>query len=187
MTHLLVGLGNVGEKYLNTRHNFGFLVLDRIIIDHRLDQLFQNKFHAEGFKGEIAGTKIIAIKPQTFMNVSGLAVAAVCNFYKIPPEQVIVLHDDIDLPLGKIRVRAKEGNFSHNGLRSIDEAIGKNYYKLRLGVGRPEIQPVADYVLQNFSSEEMLNVKLVAKKISQLIQFLILKEADKFMNQFNQI
>jgi peptidyl-tRNA hydrolase, PTH1 family len=186
--HLLVGLGNVGREYQATRHNFGFLTLDQVLADYNFCEQ-SKKFKSEVFSGEIAGKKIIALKPQTFMNLSGLAVVEAAAFYKVSPESILVLHDDVDLALGKIKVKIGGGHAGHNGLRSIDEAIGKNYMRLRLGVGRPENKEfeTADYVLGKFSKEEIKIVDETNKKISKLIAELLEGRADMFLNKFHQL
>lgn len=154
---LLVGLGNIGKKYELTRHNFGFLALDSIISQHNLSKS-TNKFESEVFTGQVGETKVIAIKPQTFMNNSGISVGAASSFYKIPPENIIVFHDEIDIKLGEIRIKQGGGNAGHNGLKSIDQRIGKDYWRFRLGVSRPENPgyEVSDYVLSRFSKDELV-------------------------------
>lgn len=183
--HLIIALGNIGSQYDKTRHNFGFLLLDEIIKDHKFTYQ-SGKFHSEIFVGEIAGKKIIAIKPQTFMNRSGIAGAGVVGFFKIDLKNIIVLHDDIDLEFGKVKIKIGGGNAGHNGLKSLDEHIGKNYTRLRLGVGRPEDlrHNVADYVLGDFSKEELVYVNQINAKISSLFFHLIEKKSDKFLNGF---
>lgn len=184
--HLLVGLGNIGSEYEMTRHNFGFLALDKIIEDYNFNKISSKKFHSEVFSGEIVGRKIIAIKPQTFMNRSGIAVVETANFYKIPLENILVLHDEIDLSLGKIRIKVAGGNGGHNGVKSIDASIGKGYARLRLGIGRPENKeyPTADYVLGRFNSEQRQVVEDINKKASDVIGDLLEGKADDFLNKF---
>lgn len=182
---LLVGLGNIGKEYVSTRHNFGFLLLDKIVDDYGFS-LQSKKFKSEIFTGEISGQKIIAIKPQTFMNLSGIAVLEVAKFFKIPLKDILVLHDDVDFELGKIKVKIGGGSAGHNGLKSIDEIVGKNYQRLRLGVGRPQNKEfdTADYVLGKFSREEMKKVEEVNSKISKLIPDLLLGKDQDFVNRF---
>ena len=183
--HLLVGLGNIGREYQSTRHNFGFLLLDQILADHGFVAQ-SKKFKSEVFVGKISGKKIIALKPQTFMNLSGLAVAEAASFYKIEPENILVFHDDVDLVLGKIKIKIGGGNAGHNGLKSIDEVMGKDYARLRLGVGRPESKEfdTADYVLGKFSKEEMEVAKSVSEKISKFFEELLEGREDVFLNKF---
>lgn len=152
---LIVGLGNIGKNYENTRHNFGFILLDKIISSYDLQDK-GIKDLAQIFTGQINSHKVIAIKPQTLMNLSGRAVIKFCNFYKIKVEDVLVLHDEIDIKLGQVKFKQGGGNAGHNGLKSIDEVIGKNYKRLRLGVGRPEDPrfEVSDFVLSKFAKDE---------------------------------
>lgn len=183
--YLLVGLGNIGSEYEVTRHNFGFLLLDQIVADYGFAAQ-SKKFKSEVFSGMIANQKVLAIKPQTYMNRSGTAVAEAINFYKIDLKNVIVFHDDLDLALGKIKVKIGGGHAGHNGLRSIDECCGKDYWRLRLGIGRPQNQEyaTADYVLGRFSAEEMKLVEKTNLKISDLIEEMIAGKAENFMNKF---
>lgn len=167
---LIVGLGNIGREYELTRHNFGFLLLDEIISKYS----FQSqgiKGKAETFTGMIDGHKVIAIKPQTFMNLSGQAVGPIASFYKVEPDDIIVLHDEIDIDLGDVRSKQGGGNAGHNGLKSLDSTIGKNYKRLRLGVGRPEDSrfEVSDYVLGKFTKEERVVVDEICSEYSKKI------------------
>lgn len=175
--HLIVGLGNYGKKYQFTRHNFGFLLADQIIADYNL----QNnglKFNSEFFSGKIANKNVILIKPQTFMNLSGNAVRDCMNFYKINLANLIVLHDELDLELGRIKIKTAGGNAGHNGLKSISEMVGNEYLRIRLGISRPiNLQfDIADYVLSKFNDDELKIVEQVNKKISQEIPLIINKE-----------
>jgi len=167
---LLVGLGNIGKEYELTRHNLGFLLLDQIITDYSL-QSDGVKNKSEIFTGMINSEKVIAIKPQTFMNLSGQAVSPIVNFYKIELDDILVLHDEIDIDLGDIRSKQGGGNAGHNGLKSIDSCIGKDYKRLRLGVGRPEDArfEVSDYVLGKFTKEERVVVDEVVAEYSKRI------------------
>jgi len=148
---LIVGLGNPGTQYEDTRHNIGFKVIDKLVSDFGAREISKNAFQGELFKS----SDILLLKPTTFMNLSGNSVQAVKNFYKIDLEDIIVIHDDIDLPFSALRFKNGGGHGGHNGLRSIDAMIGKEYCRVRMGVGKPEYKSqVADYVLHNFSSEE---------------------------------
>ena len=150
--HLIVGLGNPGGKYAKNRHNIGFMV-----IDHLIDRLGPTPQSKSGFKGELYKTgKILLLKPLTFMNLSGESVAAVKNFYKIENEHVIVIHDDLDLGLGAIRIKRGGSHGGHNGLKSIDAHIGADYIRVRFGIGRPEHKSqVISYVLSDFTPKEL--------------------------------
>lgn len=172
--HLLIGLGNIGKEYAKTRHNFGFLALDQIVADYGL-QALGKKFSSEVFVGEIAGKKVVALKPQTYMNNSGVAALEAAQFYKIPPQNIMVLHDEIDIPLGTIKTKIGGGSAGHNGLKSIDAMIGKEYHRLRLGVGRPQNKEfeVADYVLSKFSKDETALVDEVKQKASSAMKLFL--------------
>ncbi|HEY1299758.1 MAG TPA: aminoacyl-tRNA hydrolase, partial [Stellaceae bacterium] len=152
---LLVGLGNPGARYARNRHNIGFLALDAIARRYRLPD-FRNRFKGELTEGPIGGDKRLLLKPQTFMNDSGDSVLAAASFYKIPPAEIVVIHDEIDLQPGKLRVKRGGGNAGHNGLRSIDARLGPDYWRVRIGVGHPGVKElVQPYVLQNFPADEI--------------------------------
>ncbi|MFT4718019.1 MAG: PTH1 family peptidyl-tRNA hydrolase [Rickettsiales bacterium] len=152
---LLVGLGNPGTKYENTRHNAGFLAIEHLSDKFSFDKK-SDKFDSEFFSGEISSKKIIAIKPQAFMNLSGSAVQKFSTFYKIPTDKIFVFHDEIDLKIATHKIKFAGGNAGHNGLKDIDSKIGKNYHRIRIGVGRPEDSrfEISDYVLGKFSLAE---------------------------------
>jgi PTH1 family peptidyl-tRNA hydrolase len=160
---LIAGLGNPGAQYADTRHNIGFMAIDALA--RRAS--FTSKFHSEVVTHTIDGEKCLLLKPQTYMNNSGRAIQSAMTFYKIPLHNVIVLHDEIDLPLGKIRIKQGGGANGHNGLKDIDQLVGDNYWRIRLGVGRPEGQaPVHDYVLGRFTSEQMADVERLLKELT---------------------
>ncbi len=157
---LIVGLGNPGPHYETTRHNAGFLMLDQLV-EHFQASGKNEKFGAQCTKGEVFGSPCLFIKPQTFMNLSGRSVAQAMAFYKIKAEQVIVIFDDIDLALGKVKARTGGGHGGHNGVRSILECInGDGFHRLKLGIGRPgqadeKRPPVSDWVLSRLSDDEL--------------------------------
>jgi len=146
---LIVGLGNPGPNYAKTRHNIGFMVIDELIIRHNAQ-----KISSSSFKGELYKFKNhFLLKPLTFMNLSGDSIVAVKNFYKI--DEVVVIHDDLDLPFGTVRFKHGGGHGGHNGLRSTDERISKAYTRVRLGIGKPQHKAqVASYVLSEFDEQE---------------------------------
>jgi PTH1 family peptidyl-tRNA hydrolase len=149
------GLGNVGEKYCNTRHNAGFLFLDYLSCVYDFGFKASKNLHAQFVKYCINGVDILFMKPTTFMNNSGLAVASAMKHYKIPNENLLVIHDDLDLPLSSVRIKFGGGSAGHNGIKSIDSAIGNNYWRMRLGIGRPVPEvAVLDYVLGRFADAE---------------------------------
>jgi PTH1 family peptidyl-tRNA hydrolase len=150
---LLVGLGNPGSEHRRQRHNVGFMAVDAIAERHNF-QPFRKRFQGEIAEGVLDGTKTLLLKPQTYMNLSGKSVGEAAHFYKLPPAQVVVMHDELDLAAGKIRMKTGGGHAGHNGLRSVDAAIGPNYRRLRIGIGHPGKDRVLGYVLQNFAAEE---------------------------------
>lgn len=150
---LLVGLGNPGSEHRRQRHNVGFMAIDAIAERHNF-QPFKKRFQGEIAEGVLDGTKTLLLKPQTYMNLSGKSVGEAAHFYKLPPAQVVVVHDELDLAAGKIRMKTGGGHAGHNGLRSIDAAIGPNYRRLRIGIGHPGKDLVLGYVLQNFHTDE---------------------------------
>ena len=148
---LFVGLGNPGPAYEKTRHNIGFRVVDRMVERTEARNISKKSFHGELYRqGDL-----LFLKPHTFMNLSGKSVAPVMAFFKIPLEKLVVIHDDIDLKFGELRLKRGGGHGGHNGLKSIDAAVGREYVRLRLGVGKPEYKSqVVDYVLHPFTPEE---------------------------------
>ena len=138
---LVVGLGNPGSQYARTRHNIGFMAIDGLAA---AGVNFASKFQGECAKVTLGGEDVLLLKPQTYMNLSGQSVQAAMTFYKIPPAQMIVLHDEVDLSLGKLRIKQGGGANGHNGLKDIDARVGANYWRIRLGVGRPtDARPTA--------------------------------------------
>ncbi|OKH88029.1 aminoacyl-tRNA hydrolase [Thalassospira sp. TSL5-1] len=151
---LVVGLGNPGSGYAGNRHNIGFMAADEIVRRYSFGP-WRRKFQGQLAEGDIDGIKVLVLKPETFMNLSGQSVGEVLRFYKIPIEDVIVLHDELDLPPGKLRVKRAGGHGGHNGLRSIDAHCGKDYRRVRLGIGHPGDKAlVHGHVLGDFSKSE---------------------------------
>lgn len=151
---LLVGLGNPGASYAGHRHNVGFMALDRIAAHHGFSP-WRKKFQGELADGDVKGARTLALKPMTYMNRSGDSVAAAAHFYKLQPADILVIHDELDLAAGKIRVKAGGGDAGHNGLRSITAAIGAEYRRLRIGIGHPGVKHlVAGYALHDFAKDE---------------------------------
>ena len=148
---LFVGLGNPGDRYENNRHNIGFQVIDALVEHYGAQNISKNAFHGELFKSN----NLLFLKPTTFMNLSGKSLQAIKNFYKVELDDIIVIHDDLDLPFGALRFKKGGGSGGHNGLKSIDSMVGNEYIRVRLGIGKPlHKSQVADYVLHDFSSEE---------------------------------
>lgn len=180
---LLVGLGNPGTKYAGHRHNVGFMAVDAIVRRHSFSGP-QNKFHSEVYVGELAGEKIIALKPQTFMNDSGRAVQAAAAFYKITPANITVIHDELDLDFVRIRMKQGGGDAGHNGLRSITAALGADYWRLRFGIGHPGVKSmVADYALHNFDVAEQPAVDALLTEIAALAPQLVTSDVNTIQNR----
>lgn len=181
MTTLIVGLGNPGAQYSKTRHNIGFIAIDAIA-NHFSFPDFTSKFQGLLSQANINGKKVLLLKPQTFMNLSGRSVLECANFYKILPEQIIVIHDELDLELGRIKIKTGGSHAGHNGLKSIDQAVTPNYHRLRFGISRPKFGSASDYVLGNFRSEEEQMVNSSIKSILNNLHILLDSDFQKFMN-----
>ena len=183
---LLVGLGNPSPNNLNNRHNVGFLVIDAINEKFKLSKQ-KPKFKGLLTTGKINEQKVFAIKPLTFMNRSGICIKELIEYFKIDVKDVFVFHDDMDIDIGKIKVKFGGSNAGHNGIDSIDKNIGKNYSRIRIGIGRPKNNSnSADHVLDNFSIDEKGNVQEVTKNIIDSISILINKDLDLFSSKINQ-
>ena len=180
---LLVGLGNPGPRHEKNRHNIGFMAVDAIVRRHSF-QPFRKKFSGEIAEGTIAGRKVLALKPMTFMNASGESVLGAATFYKIPPHEIAVIHDELDLAPGKLRVKKGGGAAGHNGLRSIDAHLGQDYWRVRLGIGHPGVKElVHPYVLQNFLPEERDWVEKLCGAIAEGAELLAEDNAQAFMSK----
>jgi len=183
---LLVGLGNPNPNNSNNRHNVGFLVIDEINKKFKLSKQ-KPKFKGLLTTGNINEQKVYAIKPLTFMNSSGVCIKELIEYFKIEVKNVFVFHDDMDIDLGKIKVKFGGSSAGHNGIESIDKNIGKNYSRVRIGIGRPKKNSTgADHVLDNFSNEEMDNVQSVTKNIIESLSILINRDLDLFSSKINQ-
>jgi PTH1 family peptidyl-tRNA hydrolase len=180
---LLVGLGNPGPRYAGNRHNIGFMAVDAIVRRHSFSSI-RERFHSLTAEGTIDGEKIIALAPQTFMNDSGRAVQAAVQFFKLQPTDVIVIYDEIDLPLGKVRVKRGGGAGGHNGIRSIDAHIGADYWRVRMGVDHPgQKELVKSYVLMDFFKEEHETVQSMLDAVADAIPLMIAGDDGRFMNK----
>jgi PTH1 family peptidyl-tRNA hydrolase len=184
---IIVGLGNPGRKYERTRHNAGFLAVDEIARDLRFD-LTQEKYHACIGKGRIGEEDALLAKPQTFMNESGRSVGAILRYTYAKPADLIVVHDELDLPLGAVRVKNGGGHGGHNGLRSIIEHIGTpDFIRVRVGVGRPAPgRDAADYVLSPFSADERTAAVEAIERAAAAVREIVLEGPAKAMNRFNK-
>ncbi len=184
---LLVGLGNPGSEYALTRHNIGFMAADEIFRRHHFDS-YREKFKGLLATGTVAGEKVLLLKPQTFINLSGESVLAVCTFYKIKPADIIVFHDDMDLPIGKVKVKVGGGSGGHNGLKSIDSHIGQNYKRVRIGISKPQTrEEVVNWVLSRFPSAEQDILNKLTEKIALELPLLLTKDDGRFMNKITLI
>ena len=183
---LLVGLGNPNPNNSNNRHNVGFFVIDAINQKFKLSKQ-KPKFKGLLTTGEIGEQKVYAIKPLTFMNSSGVCVKELIEYFKINVKDVFVFHDDMDIDLGKVKVKFGGNSAGHNGIDSIDKNIGKNYSRVRIGIGRPiKNSEGADHVLENFSIDEKDGVEGVIKNIIESLSILINKDLDLFSSKINQ-
>ena len=171
---LICGLGNLDNKYKFTKHNLGFDIVDSLIKSNFFDQFKKDKFK-EIYKGKINGKECLICKPLTYMNLSGPPIAEIVNFYKISLTNLIIIHDDLDIAIGKIKIKVGGGNGGHNGLLSIDNVLGENYKRLRIGIGHPGSRDfVSKYVLEKFSIEdrEIINnkIELINKYFSLIFE-----------------
>jgi PTH1 family peptidyl-tRNA hydrolase len=172
-TVLLVGLGNPGKEYDLTRHNVGFISLDEFV--SKTDEM-ENWIQKKDLKclmssGQVGETRVIAIKPTTFMNLSGEAVQAAANFYKIHPDSMVVIHDELDIDFGQIRLRVGGSSAGHNGIKSITQHLGEDYGRIRIGVGPKTPQRIKseDFVLQKFSTEEQAQLPNLTREVNAII------------------
>ena len=183
---LLVGLGNPNPNNTNNRHNVGFLVIDAINQKFKLSKQ-KPKFKGLLTTGKIGEQKVFAIKPLTFMNSSGICIKELIDYFKINVKDVFVFHDDMDIDIGKVTVKFGGSSAGLNGIESIDKNIGKNYSRIRIGIGKPKNNSTgADHVLDNFSSDEKENVEEVTKNIIESLSILINKDLDLFSSKINQ-
>ena len=180
---LVVGLGNPGSDYAKNRHNIGFMAVDAIQRLHSFSP-FRSKFQGHLADGVVGVEKVLLLKPTTFMNNSGIAVQAVINFYKIPPNEILVFHDELDLDTKKIRIKRGGGHAGHNGLRSIHTCIGSNYGRVRFGIGHPGNKDrVTNYVLQNFDNVEMIWVAKLLNTVAEHFPRLVRGDDGGFMSK----
>ena len=179
---LIVGLGNPGAKYAHNRHNIGFMAVDEIASAHGFSP-WRAKFQGQVSEGRIGSDKVILLKPETFMNLSGQAVGEAARFHKIAPADVIVFHDELDLAPAKIRVKTGGGHAGHNGLRSIHQHIGPDYDRVRMGVGHPgHKDAVAGYVLRDFPKADADWLDDELRGIADGVAHLVAGDSAKFLN-----
>ncbi len=179
----LVGLGNPGKKYKYNRHNIGYLVIDEIVKSVDIDNQ-KTKFNGKFYKSSIGQKNIILFKSNNYMNECGYSISQIISFFKIQNEDLYIFHDDLDLEVGKIRIKNGGSSAGHNGLKSIDTYIGKNYNRVRIGIGHPgEKKLVEKYVLSNFKKEEWSNLSLINQNISENIDLLVNNKHSSFLNK----
>lgn len=184
---LLVGLGNPGSDYAKNRHNIGFMAVDNIVYRHSFAP-FRSKFQGQLCEGKIAGQKVLILKPTTYMNESGKAVQAAMAFYKLPLEDIIVFHDEMDLAAGKIRMKTGGGHAGHNGIRSIQSHIGAGFQRVRLGVGHPgDKEKVVGHVLKDFSKADQQWLDKMIEAIGESADLLIKGEDSGFMSKISLV
>ena len=187
--HLIVGLGNPGADYAKTRHNAGFLLVEKLAAKWKTDWTNERKFLARVAKTERDGKKVLLAEPQTFMNLSGESVGALVSFYQLPLEKILVVVDDADLPLGEIRLRPSGGSGGHHGLESVAQHLGaKEYARLRIGIGRKnEARQITGHVLGKFSGEEITLLEKVLERAAGQLECWLSAGLQKAMCQFNGV
>lgn len=183
---MIVGLGNPGAKYHSTRHNAGFWLLDMLAQDHAVSLKSESRFHGDVGKLHTAGKDIYLLKPATFMNRSGQAVSALASYFKITPEQILVLHDELDLEPGDNRLKKSGGHGGHNGLRDIINHIGKEFFRLRIGIGHPgDRNQVVNYVLHDPSRIDLDKIMDANTQTLHIMPTLLAGEFEKAMQQLH--
>jgi peptidyl-tRNA hydrolase, PTH1 family len=181
VTTVLCGLGNPGKEYAKTRHNVGFMLLERVAEMHGIQM--KSSFSSLFGRTEIEGRKLKLLMPQTFMNNSGVAVGKLLQYYRLPLSCLVVAHDDMDLPLGSVKAKFGGGSAGHNGIKSIDQHLGNQYWRVRLGIGRPPADvSAADYVLSNFLQVELEAVNKSLSFVTNCIEQIVALGMSKFKN-----
>jgi peptidyl-tRNA hydrolase, PTH1 family len=191
--YLFVGLGNPGYQYKNTKHNIGFEIIEYFInnnknIIYTKSLKFQGIFYEVILKKDLSQTDIKVIKflmlmPLTYMNLSGISVKQVVDFYKINTNEIIVIHDDMDIKIGEFKIKFNGGSAGHNGIQSIINYIGKDFYRIRIGINRPQDKNYKDYVLNKFSPEELIEIKNLLPKVNIIIENIILEGIEKTISK----
>jgi PTH1 family peptidyl-tRNA hydrolase len=189
---IVVGLGNPGPKYETTRHNIGFLALDRLV-DRWNAGSPQDRNQGEVWTTSVGGEKVLLVKPMTYMNLSGRCVAPIVQFHKVEPSDLIVIYDELDLRPGALRIKTGGGAGGHNGIKSIDESLGAgktNYHRVRLGIGHPRelglrIQP-ADYVLGQFTDDELIEADKLFDRAAEAVELMLKGDVSRAMSLYNR-
>ena len=186
--HAIVGLGNPGAEYARTRHNIGFMAVERFGELHRAGWTNEKKFESRIAKVEAVGKRALLCEPQTYMNVSGRAVGALVDFYRLPLDRLLIVVDDADLPFGELRMRANGSSGGHHGLESIEERLGtREYARLRMGIGRQrsDVREITGYVLGKFGTAEAETLELMLKRAAAQIERWLDAGIQRAMNEFN--
>ena len=184
-TYIIVGLGNPGKKYDNTRHNMGFMAVDYLAEEMKgsINKIKHQSLIAET---RVGNKKVVLAKPQTFMNLSGNSVAALVKFYKIPIENLIVIYDDIDIGFKELRIREKGSAGTHNGMRSIVSSLGKTEFpRVRMGIGKDDVIPLYEFVLSKFSKADLKSMEIFLKSAGEAAVEIIENDINKAMSRFN--
>jgi PTH1 family peptidyl-tRNA hydrolase len=182
---LIIGLGNPGRKYSGTRHNVGFMVIEEIADRYKIDLVRKREGHRTG-GGSIEGQEVLLVEPLLFMNLSGPAIEKVIRKVNARPENIIVIHDDLDMATGKLRIRKTGSSGGHRGVESVIQSIGsKDFIRVKIGIGREPDMLAEDYVLKKFRKDEMILIREAVQKASEAIGLIISEGADRAMNQFN--
>jgi PTH1 family peptidyl-tRNA hydrolase len=185
--YVVVGLGNPGDKYAQTKHNIGFMTIDYLAEQHNI-KINKIKHKALIGEGSIGGKKVMLVKPQTFMNLSGQSVMDIINFYKVPIEKLIVIYDDIDLPVGKVRIRPSGSSGTHNGMRNIIYLLNaQDFPRVRIGIGKqPDYMDLGDYVLTRFGDEEKPLMAEALKHSASAVEEIVCFGINAAMNKYNK-
>jgi peptidyl-tRNA hydrolase, PTH1 family len=187
---LIAGLGNPGPRYAATRHNVGFRLIDELARQCGVPaSAFKERFHGEIASARLGDQELVLLRPQTFMNESGRSVQAACTFYKLKPADLIVAHDDLDVPFSEVRIKKGGGDGGQRGVRSVTAALGPDYVRIRLGIGRPPPDfrgDVADFVLQAFPSAELATVEQMVTRATEAVSLVTSLGLEKAMNRINQ-
>lgn len=184
---LIVGLGNPGNKYEKTRHNIGFMFTNELVKKNNFNFTLDKKLQTKIASGIINNEKVYIIQPQTYMNLSGEAVRAVCKYYGIDVNDILVIYDDLDLPVGKVRIRPNGSSGGHRGMQNIIDMLQtKEIHRIRIGIDGCDKDKVIDYVLGRFNKEEEIEISLIISKADLMIESYLKESFENFMNRYNK-